>query len=461
MKLFIDDKILALLPEDKEEEIFVKSFFTYKDTSGAFRNGRYNEKFVKTICFAKKKKDWYILNSGFLKELVEELKSKKIKVTEVEDKRTKFDYMKKEFEDEELNKYFPFNYNEHQKNILKVMLKTNRGIIIAPTSAGKSFSFFAFIKLTKIPTLLLVNRITLANQIYEGAIEYGIKNVGIWSSNKRIKGNGLMIATIGSVLALPSFTEFQCLIIDEVHNASAKTFQEFLSKVNYPVQFGFSATPNKGDKYKYALIRRFIGMPIITIKSDELIENKVMAKPIIHFVNNEISNYENWPDTMIDGIINNTDRNRKIVKIITKYNLPSLILIDDVKYKQGEKIARTIEEESDKKVIFLSGDASSDDRDNAIKQIENNEIDVIIGTSIFNEGVSIKNIHLFINAAFGKSIVRTLQRVGRSLRKMEGKEKAMIFDFTDSGNKYTEKHSKIRKNHYIKAGYTDISIIDI
>jgi len=138
-----------------------------------------------------------------------------------------------------------------------------------------------------------------------------------------------------------------------------------------------------------------------------------------------------------------------------------LILVNDVKYKQGEKIKEAIEEESDKRVVFLSGESNSSERDAAIEDIENNKIDIIIATSVLNEGVSIKNIHLFINASFGKSKSQTLQKIGRSLRMKEGKEKALIFDFLDEGNKYTEKHSSIRKKFYMQEGYTDISIMDI
>ncbi len=461
MKIHIDDKILAIKIKDKNEEILVKSFFTYPDMSKVFVGGTYDKKNIKNVLLVQKKGEWLIINSGFLREFVEFLKKEKMKVEEVEDKRTRFDYMKKEYTNEELKKYFPFNYNEHQVEALKVMLKSSRGLVVAPTSAGKSTIFNAFVKETNLPTLILVNKITLANQLYESAKEYGIENCGVWHSNKRVFGKGLTVATIGSVFSLPSFDNFKCLVVDETHNASAKQFQDFLLRVNYPVQFGFSATPNKGDRYNYALIRRFLGSPIIRIKAEKLIENKVMAKPKIHFIRNYVKKIDNWPETLEEGLINNSDRNRKIVKVLNKYNLPSLILITDVKYKQGEKIKAAIEEESNKRVVLLSGKTSSLERDDAIKKMENGEIDVIIGTTIFDEGVSIKNIFLYINASGGKSSNKTLQRIGRSLRMKEGKEQALVFDFMDLENEFTESHSLQRRRLYKKEGYKDITEIDI
>ena len=461
MKLHIDDRFLAVMCESREEEGFTKEFFTYKDMSKVFNGGKFNDRMIKNVCLAKKKNNVFITNSGFLREFIEAIRKAGIKIGEVQDKREKFDYMKKEWSREFLADFFPFDYNEHQIDAITELLKVNRGLVVAPTSAGKRTIFNAFIKITNLPTLILVNKITLANQLFEGAIEYGLKDVGIWHSKKRIKSSTLMIATIGSVGSLPSLSCYKMLIADEVHNASAKQYQDFFTSVCYPVQIGFSATPNKGDSYNYALIRRFLGSPIIKIKADVLIENKVMAKPKIHFIRNHVDSFDNWPDTMVEGLINNQDRNRLVAEILNKYNLPSLVLIADVVNKQGEKIKQAIEDNSDKRVVLLSGDTDPKDRDVAIKQLERNEIDVIIATTIFDEGVSIKNVHLYINASIGKSTNKVLQRIGRSLRMMNGKEQALVFDFMDLGNRFTENHSNIRRKLYLKEGYKDIVDIDI
>jgi len=60
---------------------------------------------------------------------------------------------------------------------------------------------------------------------------------------------------------------------------------------------------------------------------------------------------------------------------------------------------------------------------------------------------------VLIIAAGGKSHIETIQRLGRSLRKDLNKNEALVFDFNDKGNRFTEKHSLIRKKTYKDAGF--------
>ena len=50
----------------------------------------------------------------------------------------------------------------------------------------------------------------------------------------------------------------------------------------------------------------------------------------------------------------------------------------------------------------------------------------------------------------------SLQRVGRALRKSEGKSKAMIVDFYDADNGMLERHSKARLKTYRKESEFEI-----
>jgi len=87
------------------------------------------------------------------------------------------------------------------------------------------------------------------------------------------------------------------------------------------------------------------------------------------------------------------------------------------------------------------------------------EIKTLIASNIFNTGISINNIELFINASAGKSKIQTLQKIGRALRKAEGKKVATIIDFMDYGNKFLERHSNQRINLYKDAGFLDIVVV--
>jgi superfamily II DNA or RNA helicase len=449
MKLRIDDRLIAIVFENKEEEAAVKGRFTFSDNSLAFLGGTFNAKRIRDICFVKTAKaspGFSFLPSGFLQDLLICARERNIKLTELKDERTKLDYRKKEWTDEELHSFYPpeFKYIEHQLQALKAMLRTNIGIIEAPTSSGKTEIIIAFLKATQLPALIVVNRITLAMQICERLNQNGL-TTGLCHGKGYLEAP-IMVSTIQSVKKMKSMDQRRILILDEVHRAQATTYQDLLKTIPYPVRFGFSATPNCGDRYKYAKIRQFMGNIICKIDIDKLIENKVVAKPTIKFIHNNVPPTPNWPLAYQYAIVENKERNDRIKKTIEEFNTQSLVLIRIIEH--GEELKKLLPNS-----VFVSGIDDPDTRTQVIRDYEEGKIQTLISSSIFNEGISIKAIRLLIIASGGKSKIETIQRLGRSLRVKDDKVEVDVFDFDDAGNVYTERHSKARKSIYSKAGF--------
>ena len=186
-----------------------------------------------------------------------------------------------------------------------------------------------------------------------------------------------------------------------------------------------------------------------------------MALPKITFVPVECRRTGSWQAAYEECIVKNEQRNIKICEIVEHFNMPTLILIKDVKYKQGEIIKSVIEEKTRKRVAYIFGGTSADEREFVRKAFESGKLDVIVSTNIMNEGVSIKAIKVLINASGGKSKVENLQKLGRGVRITENKDEVIIIDFMDNGNKFTERHSTIRKRLYRKEGYNEIEVKDL
>ena len=446
MVLTISDKFLALEFATKEEETQLKTFLTHADYSNVFLGGAFNKNRIKQVCFLKKIKNMFVCRSGFLQEVAAFCKNNVVAITRVTDQRTHFEHQEKEWNYDELRSFFnpKFIYVEHQIQALKSLLKTNIGICRLPTSAGKSEIFIALMKATNLPTLILVNKITLATQIHSR-----INNAGLlcgMSTGAGCKVEYNMVSTIGSVKKIPDLHKYKMLIIDEVHNSSASQFQEFLDLTSYPLRFGFSATPEGNDKYKYATIRQHFGSIIAETKVAELIENEVIVKPIIKFIEIKCQPTIDWPTANSICIMYNKKRNEIICGLVKKYNQPTLVLVKNIEH--GEILRDTIPNS-----VFLSGIDDNNERLDIIDKFEKREIPCIISTNILNEGVSINVIRVLIIATGGKSFVQTTQKIGRGLRKDIGKTEVLIIDFQDIGNRFTEAHSAIRRKTYIKAGF--------
>jgi superfamily II DNA or RNA helicase len=456
MQLKLNDLTLIIKFDNEKERKLIKKFITFKDDKAAFFGGSFHPERVKDVCLGKEIKEYFVCFAGFTREIIIFAKQNNISITKFEDSRTHFSFQKKEYTHDELRKYFNpnFKYVEHQIRALQAMINTNTGIIVAPTSAGKSSIISAFIRLTKLPTLILVNKVMLGVQLKEGLNKDGI-DCGICSGKGVIDGN-CMVSTIQSVKKIPNLSKFKCVLIDEVHNSSSSTFQDFLKQFGCALKFGFSASPARtGDYLGYAKIRQFVGSPIIKIESSELLENKVMAKPHIYLVKNECKEdeYFDYATAYTEEIINGSKRNNIIKDITEIYKSGVLILVNIVEH--GEILQSLIPGS-----MFIAGETPLDVRQQAIKDFDDGDLPILIGSTILQEGISITHMKAMILACGGKSNVAVLQKIGRSLRFKEGeKTEVDFYDFIDTA-KFLFKHSKMRANLYKKAGYNDIKLLN-
>lgn len=239
------------------------------------------------------------------------------------------------------------------------------------------------------------------------------------------------------------------VLVSNCHIASAARFQEFFSSTSFPVRFGFSATPDGNDKYKFATIRQYLGGVISEVYTNELMENEVIAPPEIHFKQISCIPTMDWQSSYISNIVENSDRNRIAADIANNSGVPTLVLYKIIDH--GKELEKLIPDS-----ILLSGGNNSTERENAIHKFKKGEVRVLIASNIFKQGISINNIQTLVNVSGGKSKIEVLQKIGRALRKHPGKEVALVYDFLDKGNDFTYRHSLQRMKLYKDNGYTNI-----
>ena len=109
-------------------------------------------------------------------------------------------------------------------------------------------------------------------------------------------------------------------------------------------------------------------------------------------------------------------------------------------------------------VRFMNGSESTEVRQKALKDFRAGEFSVLIGTSIYDEGIDIPAIGAGVNFAAGDSEIKTIQRLGRVIRrsKLPGdidvdtsvSEDVYYMDFFDKSHKFVRKHSANRLEVY-------------
>lgn len=448
MEVIITNSVIAVSGNTSEINR-VKNVFTISDERKAFSKYGFNAKKIEKEKFYSIYKSAVILNIGFLYDFISFLKKEGI-VPAIQDKREKLEYQKKEYTYEDLRKQFnpDFDYVDHQIRALDRMLSTNRGIIKAPTSSGKTSIFTAFCKITNLKTLILVNKKDLGRQTYERLNEEGFPILYRDSSKRgKVDPHASYVSTVGVAKDLPN--DFDIVIVDECHRASSDTFQTFLKNSKAKAFYGFSATPEGNHKVDFFKVKKYLGNVICEIDIQDLIDNEVITYPSISFIEMlmpALPSNTDWASVNNICIVNNMERNEKIRDLVYEHDLPTLILVRHIEH--GNTLQTIIDNS-----LFVSGEDDSDSRKEAIEDFINGKIKTLIATNIFNEGISINAIRVLINGAGGKSKVEVIQRLGRALRKDKGKEEAIVYDFMDIGQKITQNHSRQRENIYNKVGF--------
>lgn len=440
--------IKGLAGKDKAE---LQGFLTYRDTSGQFRKQKggkikFNSKAAKNVRFYRLNKSMFTTRDGFLPEIEQWFQDRKTpyKLT-IEREDTV--WMLKTWTKKDLRGYFnpDFPYVNHQIRALMQMLKTNRGLIKVPTSGGKTEIISAYLRSTDMSAVVIADSTLLVEQTAERLQADGI-DAQVFHGTKKNYGR-VVCATWQSLKAFDR-TGYDCFICDEAHIASGTTIQRYLANNYFQFCFGFSASPDMQGAVKFAKLRQFFGGIIAEVYVGELIENEVVTPPSIRFVYTNCPRTENWEDAYEYGIIKNPDRNKTIIRIARQYE-NALILISRIEH--GELLKDLMPEAE-----LLHGSHKLEDREKAVERFKKEELKYIIASNIFKQGISINNIQCLVNAAGGKSGKDNIQKVGRAMRKSEGKDKAWIIDFSDWGNKWTRGHARERRKIYIDAGYTDI-----
>jgi superfamily II DNA or RNA helicase len=266
---------------------------------------------------------------------------------------------------------------------------------------------------------------------------------------KFVKGNNYELMTFQKAKNY-NLDQVGAVLVDECATVAAKTFYTVVNDcVNSQLRLGFSATPKRSDGKDF-YIEAAMGGIIAEIEQKELIDRGISVKPKIYMVpfNVDFLQGESYVDAE-DMLVNSVRRNKLIAKI-AKGREQCVILFKRLEH--GKKLHDLIPYSD-----YVDGQSSSHERERIKQEFIAGEIDTLIASNIFDTGVNLPNIKTLILAWAGKSEHGLTQKIGRAIRTFEGKQSVDIFVFYEKGNKYFNKHSKIRLNKLVDDGY-DVEI---
>lgn len=262
------------------------------------------------------------------------------------------------------------------------------------------------------------------------------------------------------------------LVVDEAHNFGALNLKKTLDTERYKYRLALSATLERhGDEEGTNALLSFFGKKCIEYSLDEAIENKFLTPydyhPIVvYLTDDELSEYQILSKELSrciskkNGKVKLSERGKiiaqqrsrlvagaynklsKLIELMKEYKNDNHILVycgatkiaeqddDGNDIRQIDAITKSLGNELEMKVSQFTSKEDSSTRDSLRKVFaEGDLIQALIAIKCLDEGVNIPSIKTAFILASTTNPKEYIQRRGRVLRKFEGKEKAIIYDF--------------------------------
>lgn len=367
---------------------------------------------------------------------------------------------------------------QYQIDIVNKAFECERGIVKAATGSGKTTIITMLTAKINKPTNIYVIGIDLLHQFHEtltsffnepiGKIGDGtidikrINVVSIWTAGKATSSNTNSKIILDDEIDHEDYSPtdkekiLECLkaakihIFDECHTITCETAKDIYKTINPERIYGFSGTPYRDDGADL-LIHSILGEQIYNLNASVLIEQNFLTQPIIKFIDvPKTYNYtssNNYQTVYKEYIVENEIRNKLIIdnaKSLIDKGYQVLVLFKQINH--GKMLSSLFEEQGVQHEM-LSGHDSSEKRELIKNKLLNNELSLILASSIFDIGVDISTLNALVLAGGGKSKIRALQRIGRIIRKHPGKKIAAVVDFFDNV-RWLRDHSRIRLSTY-------------
>ena len=338
----------------------------------------------------------------------------------------------------------PFEPRYYQTEAMAMVRSHARGVYVMGTGSGKSAVIGLITNELGVDTLIITPDLGLKEQLFNDMANWFKGRV-----SKDIKSSKpIIITNIDSLTSKDPkyFERFNLLITDEFHHSAAKSYLKVndAAKSAY-YRYGLTGTLARTDGTEMNMYG-VLSNVIYKKTTSDLIDEKflVPAKIFIHQLKISGHSKKRWSEAY-PAIALSEEFNRIVVYLAEKeidQGKQTLILVR--LRAHGELLKMRLKD----KAVYLNGDDDVKYRDEQKALFVARKIKCLIATNILGEGQNIPNIDVLINARLQKSEIQTFQGIGRALRKIDGKDEAIVHDFSIQGNRAIYDHSLERIMDY-------------
>lgn len=240
--------------------------------------------------------------------------------------------------------------------------------------------------------------------------------------------------------------DFDYIIIDEAHHASADTYQKVLAYFKPKFILGLTATPERADDtnileiFKNTAHKLDIQTAVeigalVPVRCIRIHTNIDMTKVRFNSVQYNIRD--------LDVKICVTERNQLVVDTWLEYVKNRRTVVFCASVKHAEQVAQLFKD-AGVSAVAVSGSMKTSERNEQLAKFADGDVKVLCACDLLNEGWDCPQTEVLFMARPTMSKVLYTQQLGRGMRNSEGKDHLMVFDFVDNASQYNAPYSMHR-----------------
>lgn len=348
---------------------------------------------------------------------------------------------------------------EFQEDAAKTAIEQTAGMIKADVGGGKSLIAAMIVAAVPCRWVILVHKENLVNDLSSLFSALGIEHATHTSKKRRVAD--VTIATYSSAKkpehARALMSGAQGYILDECHTAAMQTAIDVLKHARDAYyRIGLSGTPIDRSDARSVVAAGYTGDIIYKIDTQELERLGRIVPADVRQVEFEhsVSTKVEFGAIYREMIVTNRRRNSVVAMMAILAQKPCIVFVTQKEHL--ELLLKLLKKNySDpERIAYAWGETGMDERRDTVQLMRDGELDILVASTVFQEGVNIPNLRSVVLAAAGRSVIRTVQQLGRGTRVASGKDSFELWDVLDTGMEMFFRQAQVRGRNYRKRGYT-------
>jgi superfamily II DNA or RNA helicase len=338
-----------------------------------------------------------------------------------------------------------------------------RGVIVLPTGSGKTIIALKAIELVNQPSIVVVPTLDLVEQ-WRSRLENEFKvEVGVYGGGDSRLGP-LTVSTYDSAYlrAAEIGNKFSFIVFDEVHHLAAEGYRLIAEMFSSPYRMGLTATYERDDMLHKEL-PRLTGGVVYRLKPESL-TGRYLSEYTLHRISVELTEeekrkYDEHWKTFSDYLssrkiritspiefqrfIMRTGRDKEARQaLLARNQAVDIAFNSEAKVDALENI---LESNPDDRILiftqhnelvhriskrflipYITYKTDKEERREILERFKDGRFRAIVTSKVLDEGIDVPEASLGIIVSGTGSAREFIQRLGRLLRKSEGKEAKLI-----------------------------------